>query len=269
MAARRPTCPTRRSDAIWCRRTASTTPSCAGATSSGSPSRCSTSVRWRRRRPAVPGRAAGFDLSFDPERDPVDTDEESMPPRPIADEMKLAAIEAVWNNGAWRETKWLGQPVARLPMDLYTYQELLHDVRPDFVVVTGDDSALGGRALFLASICDQLGHGRVVVAGVARSRPSTRACPHRPCRRRRRQSGGGGTGARADGYGAGGGGDPRARCSAARRGCVRALFPPRAGRVVRRRREHSCQRPSGRVRLRARAARGSGQHPRPAPGVPR
>ena len=104
-------------------------------------------------------------LRFDVMRDPVDADSAPLPPPPVSDELKLAAIEAIWNHQAWREATWLGHPVARLPSDLYAYQELLSEVRPDVVIVIGDDPGLGGRALFLASVCDQLGRGRVLAVG--------------------------------------------------------------------------------------------------------
>ena len=100
-------------------------------------------------------------LRFDPLRDPVDADSAPLPPPPVSDELKLAAIEAIWNHQAWREATWLGLPVGRLPSDLYTYQELLAEIRPDVVLVIGDDPGLGGRARFAASICDELGTGRV------------------------------------------------------------------------------------------------------------
>jgi cephalosporin hydroxylase len=104
-------------------------------------------------------------LRFDPMRDPVDVDSAPLPPPPVSDELKLAAIEAIWNHQAWRDATWLGRPVGRLPSDLYAYQELLSEVRPDVVVVIGDDEGLGGRALFAASICELLGHGRVLAVG--------------------------------------------------------------------------------------------------------
>ncbi|MEJ7582476.1 MAG: CmcI family methyltransferase [Acidimicrobiales bacterium] len=101
-------------------------------------------------------------LGFDPLRDPVDGDNAPKPVAFVPDELKLAAIEAIWNNQAWKTATWLGQPVGRFPTDLYSYQELLVQVRPTLVLVAGDDPGLGGRALFMASILDQLGHGRVV-----------------------------------------------------------------------------------------------------------
>jgi cephalosporin hydroxylase len=103
-------------------------------------------------------------LSFDPLRDPAGPATEA-PPVPIADELKLAAIEAVWDRQAWRQTTWLGHRVLRYPSDLHAYQELLTQHRPGTVVLAADDEGLAGRALYMASLCELLGHGRVVAAG--------------------------------------------------------------------------------------------------------
>ena len=79
---------------------------------------------------------------------------------PIPDDLKTQFVDAFWHSMAWRETSWLGQRVAKAPTDLFVYQELLHRVKPDWIIETG--SANGGRALFLASICELLDHGQVV-----------------------------------------------------------------------------------------------------------
>jgi cephalosporin hydroxylase/GT2 family glycosyltransferase len=101
-------------------------------------------------------------LAFDALREP--TNEEALPV-PVPDEVKLAAIESVWDHQAWRDASWLGHPVKRYPADLHVYQELLARLHPQFVVLAGEDEGLGGRALYVASVCDQLGHGRVVAVG--------------------------------------------------------------------------------------------------------
>jgi cephalosporin hydroxylase len=71
----------------------------------------------------------------------------------------------------WGNTFWLGHHVLKCPLDLWIYQELLFEVRPALIVETG--TYLGGSALFLASICDLLGHGEVVTidADVREGRP--------------------------------------------------------------------------------------------------
>jgi cephalosporin hydroxylase/GT2 family glycosyltransferase len=101
-------------------------------------------------------------LAFDALREPTD---EGAPPAPVPDEVKLAAIESVWDHQAWRDASWLGHPVNRYPADLHVYQELLARLRPSLVVLAAEDQGLAGRALYAASVCDQLGHGRVVAVG--------------------------------------------------------------------------------------------------------
>jgi cephalosporin hydroxylase len=68
----------------------------------------------------------------------------------------------------WGETYWLGHRVLKCPLDLWIYQEILHELRPELIVETG--TYRGGSALFLASICDLLGRGEVVTIDSKRQR---------------------------------------------------------------------------------------------------
>lgn len=108
-------------------------------------------------------------LAFRDDRDTVTSTETA--PQPVPEEIKLAAIEALWDNQAWRETTWLGRPVHRYPTDLHSYQELLTQVRPEVVVLLADDPGLAGRALYVASLLDQLGGGEVVAVGAPQDEP--------------------------------------------------------------------------------------------------
>jgi cephalosporin hydroxylase len=76
--------------------------------------------------------------------------------------------EAYYDGALFGETRadthWLGVRTDKNPLDLWIYQELLHELRPDLVVETG--TAFGGSALYLASICELLGHGRVVTIDI-------------------------------------------------------------------------------------------------------
>ena len=65
-----------------------------------------------------------------------------------------------WGSRTWSNTYWLGTQAQKCPLDLWIYQELLHELRPAVIVETG--TAAGGSALFLASICDLLGEGAIV-----------------------------------------------------------------------------------------------------------
>lgn len=61
-------------------------------------------------------------------------------------------------------TRWLGVPVVKLPLDLWVYQEIFFERRPDYVIETG--TARGGSALWFASLCDLVGHGEVITIDV-------------------------------------------------------------------------------------------------------
>jgi cephalosporin hydroxylase len=60
----------------------------------------------------------------------------------------------------WHDTRWLGHQVLKTPLDLWNYQEILAERRPDVVLECG--TAGGGSALYLASVMDMIDHGRVV-----------------------------------------------------------------------------------------------------------
>lgn len=66
--------------------------------------------------------------------------------------------------GSWGNTFWLGVRTVKCPLDLWIYQELIFDSRPDFIIETG--TADGGSALFLASMCDLVGNGKVITIDV-------------------------------------------------------------------------------------------------------
>jgi cephalosporin hydroxylase len=75
-----------------------------------------------------------------------------------------------YDSRVWLDTRWLGTPAQKCPLDLWVYQEILAELRPSLIVETG--TADGGSALYLASVCDLLGHGHVVTIDVeVRDRP--------------------------------------------------------------------------------------------------
>lgn len=61
--------------------------------------------------------------------------------------------------------RWFGVNAKKCPFDLWIYQELIYDIRPDLIVECG--TSAGGSALFFASICDLLGKGRIITMDVA------------------------------------------------------------------------------------------------------
>lgn len=66
----------------------------------------------------------------------------------------------------WTKTFWRGQGVAKCPLDLWIYQEIIYETKPDLLIETG--TCIGGSALFFASIFDMIGHGEVITVDAAR-----------------------------------------------------------------------------------------------------
>lgn len=65
----------------------------------------------------------------------------------------------------WETTTWMGVKILKNPMDLWTYQEIIFEKRPNLIVETG--TAHGGSALYFAHLMDLIGHGEVVTIDVA------------------------------------------------------------------------------------------------------
>ena len=70
------------------------------------------------------------------------------------------AHDVLYQSDAWTEATWLGAQALKNPLDLWVYQEIMVETRPELIVETG--TYRGGSAFFLASICDLLGLGDVV-----------------------------------------------------------------------------------------------------------
>lgn len=70
------------------------------------------------------------------------------------------AKQRTWKNN----TFWLNVPTAKCPLDLWVYQEIICETRPDIIIETG--TAHGGSALFLSSVCELMNHGRIITIDV-------------------------------------------------------------------------------------------------------
>ena len=70
------------------------------------------------------------------------------------------AHDVFYASNAWTQATWLGSQALKNPLDLWVYQEIMAETRPDVVIETG--TYRGGSAHFLASVCDLLGSGEVV-----------------------------------------------------------------------------------------------------------
>jgi cephalosporin hydroxylase len=69
--------------------------------------------------------------------------------------------------GTWANGTWLGVPAEKNPMDLWTYQEIIHETAPDVLIEAG--TADGGSAYYFATMFDLVGRGRVLTIDIADS----------------------------------------------------------------------------------------------------
>jgi len=62
---------------------------------------------------------------------------------------------------------WMGTIARKMVLDAWVYQQILYEVRPDFVIEIGN--AEGGSTMFLAHMLDLLGHGKVLAVDIDHS----------------------------------------------------------------------------------------------------
>ncbi len=82
----------------------------------------------------------------------------------VVDQFHKLYYDAILFGKTWRETYWMGAHVAKCPLDLWIYQEIIHSRRPDVIVECG--TLHGGSAAYMASICDLVGGGRILTIDV-------------------------------------------------------------------------------------------------------
>jgi cephalosporin hydroxylase len=64
----------------------------------------------------------------------------------------------------WHETYFFGIPVQKCPLDLYIFQDIIYDVKPDVIIETG--TASGGSAYYMACLCDFLKKGKIITIDI-------------------------------------------------------------------------------------------------------
>jgi cephalosporin hydroxylase len=90
-------------------------------------------------------------------------------------EIVRRAHRIFYRSGTWSNAYWLGEQAMKNPLDLWVYQEILTETRPEVVVETG--TFRGGSAYYLASICELLGSGEVISIDI---RPISDGYPSHP-----------------------------------------------------------------------------------------
>lgn len=76
------------------------------------------------------------------------------------DKVRELAAQVFHKRGPVKQGTWRGHRVIKYPTDLLTYAELIHELKPDFIIETG--LKYGGSALFLADICRLNNKGKVI-----------------------------------------------------------------------------------------------------------
>lgn len=65
------------------------------------------------------------------------------------------------------QSRWQGISTLKNPLDMWVYQQLLYEIKPDIFIEIG--SKYGGSALFFAHVFDAMGKGRVISIDIDRS----------------------------------------------------------------------------------------------------
>jgi cephalosporin hydroxylase len=73
---------------------------------------------------------------------------------------------------------FMGKHVLKFPTDLWIYQEIIFERKPDVIIETG--VFLGGSTYYFAKLCEMFGHGRVIAVDItlAHADPDLVALPN-------------------------------------------------------------------------------------------
>lgn len=64
-----------------------------------------------------------------------------------------------------QHVRWAGRPIWQYPLDAWVIQEVVSELRPDYIIETGTHR--GGSAYYYATICDLIGNGRILSIDIA------------------------------------------------------------------------------------------------------
>lgn len=74
-----------------------------------------------------------------------------------------------YDSKVWMDTKWFGHPILKCAMDMWVYQEMLFELKPDYIIETG--TWHGGSAFYYAHLFDLIGHGKVITIDIEKREP--------------------------------------------------------------------------------------------------
>ena len=82
----------------------------------------------------------------------------------IVDNFTRLYRDSYYFGQAWNTTTWLGHHVHKCPNDLWMYQEIIFNRKPDVIIEAG--TSRGGSALFMANMCDLVGKGKIITIDI-------------------------------------------------------------------------------------------------------
>lgn len=83
----------------------------------------------------------------------------------LSDPIGFAIVGDAWLRAGWDAKyvysfTWLGRPIIQQPEDMIRIQELIYQIKPDYIIEIG--IAHGGSLIYYASLCSLIGKGRVI-----------------------------------------------------------------------------------------------------------
>ena len=69
-----------------------------------------------------------------------------------------------YGSRVWENTYWHGRHILKCPLDMWVYQEIIFELRPDYIIETG--TFMGGSALYYAHLFDLQKHGKIITIDV-------------------------------------------------------------------------------------------------------
>jgi len=78
----------------------------------------------------------------------------SQAPRLTAENVRTEFFRIYHSKGIQRNTQWLGVPIQQTPTDMWMVQQIVTELRPDFIIETG--TLKGGSSLYYASVLSAL-----------------------------------------------------------------------------------------------------------------
>lgn len=82
----------------------------------------------------------------------------------VVDQFHKLYYDSYMFDRSWDNTTWLGSRAMKCPLDLWIYQEMISELKPNVIIECGTDT--GGSALYLANICDLINNGKVITIDI-------------------------------------------------------------------------------------------------------